>query len=109
MSLDSPTIDRAEALCRAQEHSPFLRDSIVGRREIADAFLTLGAAAAATLALQAFGAYRAASLRRRRQGLALAVALGDLSGELSLEQVTKLLSDFADDAIDHAVQAAILE
>ena len=109
MSRDSPTIDRAEALCRAQEHSPFLRDSIVGRREIADAFLTLGAAAAAALALQASGDDLAASLRRRRQGLALAVALGDLSGELSLEQVTKLLSDFADSAIDQAIHAAIVE
>src|SRR5205814_9029216 len=42
-------------------------------------------------------------------GLALAVALGDLAGELSLEAVTRLLSDFADAAIDRAVAAAIRE
>ena len=48
------------------------------------------------------------TLRRQRQALALAVALGDLSGELTLEQVTELLSDFAD-AIDRAVKAAIGE
>jgi glutamate-ammonia-ligase adenylyltransferase len=41
--------------------------------------------------------------------LALAVALGDLSGELSLEEVTRLLSDFADKAIDEAVRDAIAE
>jgi glutamate-ammonia-ligase adenylyltransferase len=39
----------------------------------------------------------------------LAVALGDLSGELPLERVTKILSDFADRAIDEALSAAILE
>ena len=45
-------------------------------------------------------------LRRQRQGLALAVALGDLAGELSLEEVTRLLSDFADQAIDRALATA---
>jgi glutamate-ammonia-ligase adenylyltransferase len=94
---------------RACEHSPFLRDSLKARPDIADAFLNLGAAGAADVALQASGDDLAASLRRRRQGLALAVALGDLSGELALEQVTKLLSDFADSAIDQAVLAAIAE
>ena len=39
----------------------------------------------------------------------MAVALGDLSGEFALEQVTQLLSDFADSAIDQAVRAAIAE
>ncbi len=48
-----------------------------------------------------------AELRRQRTGLALAVALGDLAGELPLEQVTSLLSDFADRAIDQAVCSAI--
>ena len=48
-------------------------------------------------------------MRRQRLGLALAVALGDLAGELTLEQVTRLLSDFADQAIDEAVAAAIAE
>ena len=48
-------------------------------------------------------------LRRQRHGLALATALGDLSGELSLEGVTGLLSDFADRAIGRALEAAIAE
>ena len=109
MSRESSTSDRLEALRRASEHSPFLRELIGGRPEIVDAFLTRGAHEAAALALQASGADLAASLRRQRQGLALAAALGDLSGELELEQVTLLLSDFADLAIDRAVRAAITE
>ncbi len=109
MSRESSTGDRKEAMRRARAHSPFLRDSIRARPEIADAFLERGAALAADLALQASADDPAASLRRRRQGMALAVALGDLSGELALEQVTQLLSDFADSAIEQAVRTAIAE
>ena len=86
-----------------------MRESIAARPEIADAFLERGAADAASLALQAISDDLSGTLRRQRQGLALAVALGDLSGELPLEQVTRLLSDFADTAIDQAVHAAIAE
>ena len=39
----------------------------------------------------------------------MAVALGDLAGELSLEEVTTALSRFADDALDLAVATAITE
>jgi len=109
MSRNSSTSDRDGAIERAGEHSPFLRDALAARPEIADAFLKLGAVAAAGLSVQSSAQDLSATLRRQRQGLALAVALGDLSGELSLEQVTRLLSDFADDAIDQAVQAAIAE
>src|SRR5437763_8010601 len=109
MTRESSTSDRTIALRRAREHSPFLRDSISARSDIADTFLKLGASAAANLALQSTGDDLSASLRRQRQALALAVALGDLSGEFTLEQVTRLLSDFADSAIDQAVRAAISE
>src|SRR5437763_3782908 len=109
MTRESSTSDRTIALRRAREHSPFLRDSISARSDIADTFLKLGASAAANLPLQATGDDLCASLRRQRQALALAVALGDLSGEFALEQVTRLLSDFADRAIDQAVHAALAE
>src|SRR5947208_7674635 len=109
MTRESSTSDRTIALRRAREHSPFLRDSINTRADIADTFLKLGASAAANLALQSTGDDLAGSLRRQRQALALAVALGDLSGEFALEQVTRLLSDFADDAINQAIHAAIAE
>jgi glutamate-ammonia-ligase adenylyltransferase len=109
MSRKSSRSAGTAALRRATKHSLFLRDCIAARPEIADAFLEHGAAEASALALRASGDDLAGLLRRQRQGLALAVALGDLSGEFALEQVTQLLSDFADGAIDQAVRAAIVE
>ena len=47
--------------------------------------------------------------RRRRRALALAVALGDLAGELPLERVTGALSAFADVSLDAAIAQAIVE
>lgn len=103
------TCGRDDAVRRAREHSPFLRQAVEARRDIVDAFMANGAAAAAKLALALAQGGIDSRLRRQRHGLALAVALGDLAGELALEQVTALLSDFADCAIDEAVKAAIGE
>ena len=100
---------RDDALRRAGEHSPFLRDAIRARGELVETFIRSGAIAAADLALASTGGDVESSLRRQRHGLALSVALGDLASELTLEQVTRLLSDFADRAIDQAISAAILE
>lgn len=101
---------RESVIDRAREHSLFLREAMLSRREIVDRFLDLGAAAAAGLALQAAADLPIERrLRIRRHGLALAVALGDLAAELPLERVTTLLSDFADEAIDQAITAAIAE
>ena len=104
----SDATGRDEAVARARDHSPFLRDALVARADVAEAFVDRGGEAAARLALAA-GADLTVDqrLRQRRHGLALAVALGDLAGELQLERVTGLLSDFADEAIDDAVAAAI--
>ena len=77
--------------------------------QVLDAFIGDGPGAAIELSLQADGPDLEAELRRRRLGLALAVALGDLSGELPLERVTGALSDFADSAIDRALGHAIRE
>ena len=49
----------------------------------------------------------ASALRRAKGRLALALAIGDLSGALTLEAVVGALSDFADLALDHAIKAAI--
>ena len=100
---------REEAIGRARRFSPFLRDALEARPEIANRFGVEGAKAAAAVALGEAGPYLDVELRRQRLGLALAVALGDLSGELSLEEVTSLLSDFADRAIDRAVAEAMRE
>jgi len=96
-------------LRRARDHSPFLREATQARGDIVEIFTEYGAVAAAELALRASGANIEARLRRKRYGLALAVALGDLAGELPLEEVTRLLSGFADQAINEAVAAAIAE
>lgn len=48
-------------------------------------------------------------LRLERRELALAVALGDLSGALDLTAVTAALTAFADDALNRAIAAAMAE
>ena len=100
---------RHGALERAQHHAPFLRDAILAFPEIASRFSAEGAGSAIVAALALGGETVAQRLRRQRRALALAVALGDLSGELSLEALTGALSDFADRAIDDALAAAIEE
>jgi glutamate-ammonia-ligase adenylyltransferase len=103
------SISREGALDRATRFSPFLRAAIGAAPDVARISLDEGAATAVRSALSARADSIDVELRRQRQGLALAVALGDLAGELSLEEVTRLLSDFADQAIDRAVAAAIDE
>jgi glutamate-ammonia-ligase adenylyltransferase len=100
---------RVDAAARAERHAPFLREAMKARPEIAEAFLRDGALAACALAISGATEDVEAALRQQRSGLALAVALGDLAGELSLEQATRLLSDFADSAIDAAVSTAVRE
>jgi len=100
---------RVDALRRADACSPFLRDLIGALPGIAEGFELGGAHEAIDLALAAGDDALEAELRRRRLALALAVALGDLSGELSLEQVTRQLSDFADQAVHCALEAAVRE
>ena len=109
MSRQDSISNRGDALRRARDHSPFLREATQARGDIVEIFTEYGAVAAAELAMRASGANIEARLRRKRYGLALAVALGDLAGELPLEEVTRLLSGFADQAINEAVAAAIAE
>ena len=107
--MNRPDSVREEALERARAHSPFLRRLAEQRGEIVERFLADGAEAAIGQALAVHDEAIARRLRLQRGGLALAVALGDLAGELSLEQVTRHLSDFADRAIDQALGHALAE
>ena len=100
---------RENAVARARNHAPFLRDGLAARPDLAELFLKAGAEAAVAAARAAEGESVEVELRRQRAGLALTVALGDLAGELSLERVTQLLSDFADSAIDRALAEAFRE
>ena len=100
---------RADALrARARAIRRFCARRCERVPEIADAFLSDGAAAAAELALAADGddarrrrCARSATDWRWRSRSAISPA------SLPLEQVTRLLSDFADRAIDRALGAAI--
>ena len=109
MSLARHNDDRTGAVRRAEAHSPFLREALRAWPDIADRFLRDGAEAAAAASLAVERGDIETTLRARRQALALAVALGDLGGELGLERVTELLSRFADSAIEAALTLAIAE
>ena len=100
---------RVGAIERATAYSPFLRAAAIRWPQVAARFMSDGSEAAVAEALAASGDNVAVALRRQRDGLALAVALGDLAGELPLERVTSHLSDFADLAIDTALRAAMVE
>ncbi|HEU4876241.1 MAG TPA: bifunctional [glutamate--ammonia ligase]-adenylyl-L-tyrosine phosphorylase/[glutamate--ammonia-ligase] adenylyltransferase [Sphingomicrobium sp.] len=100
---------RRSAIERARAHSPFLRAAAERWPDVAALFLAEGSESAIAAALRASGETLGATLRLQRHGLALAVALGDLSGELSLEQVTASLSRFADSAIAQALARAVDE
>jgi glutamate-ammonia-ligase adenylyltransferase len=104
-----PSPDRLGAIQRANAHAPFLREASAARPDIVERFVTSGPEAAAAEAIETGGKTVDAELRRRRRALSLAVALGDLSGELSLREVTAFLSDFADAAIQRSVEAAMAE
>lgn len=109
MKCGGQQLAREQAIARARECSPFLRDALGARPDLERIFLFEGPEAAAAAALSADAEKTEVLLRRRRTGLALAVALGDLSGELGLEEVTASLSAFADRAIDSALASAIAE
>ena len=109
MKATSGSPERRQAIARAEAESPFLRGAVERWPEITAMFDEQGADPAIAAALAVPGDDVASTLRRRRHALALAVALGDLAGELPLEAVTAHLSAFADQAIDTALAAAIAE
>jgi len=111
-ALTRPSADKAvrqDALRRAHQYSPFLRDTSAAFPELARLFVEKGSEAAVEAALAATGETVEVELRRKRSGLALTVALGDLAGELSFERATRYLSDFADWAIEKALATALAE
>lgn len=97
---------------RAEQHSPYLRSLMARRPEVLERMRTLGIMATLEAAREEAGdnaADTGRALRREKQAVALVTALGDLAGLLSLRQVVGILSDFADRALDRAIQAAIAE
>ena len=101
--------DLNDAVARAEKHSPFLRVQLEAHPGVVAALARGSIEKAVQVALQAGADVPevGTKLRRERTALALALAIGDLAGGLSLEEVTRALSDLADRSLERAVAAAI--
>ncbi len=101
----------ADALQRAAGHAPFLRHAIERNADLTDLLAAGDLDGAMALAMRRGDDAESvgAGLRRERAALALVLAIGDLAGLLSMEVVTRALSDLADRALDRAIAAAIEE
>lgn len=103
--------DWTQALARMRGHSPFLARQ-ADRFPIVTAALADGDMDAALALARNVGTVEdgvARSLRRRRGALALVTAFADLSGAWDMDRVTRALSDFADEALEEALAAAMAE
>ena len=101
------TADWTGAIARARAHAPYLAGLLDRLPELTE-ILAAGDGAGALAWARAAGSAASevgSALRREKQALALALAIGDLAGAFPLLQVTGELSAFA----DHALHAAIAE
>lgn len=102
--------DVAAALSRAEANSPFLCQLIERQPDLVAVIKSgdFDAALAQSLAIECEND-PAAALRLQRQGVALVTAIADLAGAWDLTRVTRILSDFADTALDAAIAGAFAE
>ena len=102
--------DWEDAIARACRFAPFLARALDRQPEL-EALLATGDSESALEWSQARGEHEDTSVALRRQRLALAttLAIGDLSGAFTLDEVMRELSDFADHALDRAIRTAIAE
>jgi glutamate-ammonia-ligase adenylyltransferase len=99
-----------QALTRAAANSPFLARLIDDQPALVALLKKGDADGALTSALSVtIDQNPAATVRLRRQGVALVTAIADLAGIWDLTRLTRILSDFADSALDSAIAAAIEE
>lgn len=98
-----------EAIERARDNSPFLAGLIDRNADLIPAIEAgdFDGALASALARQSDKV--ATTLRLQRQGVALVTGIADLAGIWDLTRITRILSDFADHALDIAIAAAIDE
>lgn len=105
-ALPSPIApDWSGAIARAQAHAPYLSRGLNRLPELAR-LLAAGEGEAALAWAKSAGngaPDTASALRREKQALALALAIGDLAGAFPLLRVTQELSDFADRAMESAI------
>lgn len=103
--------DWSDTEARIRAHSPFLARAL-DRFPAVTERLAAGDFDGALVSAQAAGCPEdgvARSLRRRRGAIALAVGAADLAGAWDMDRVTRALSDFADQALEDALAAAIQE
>jgi [glutamine synthetase] adenylyltransferase / [glutamine synthetase]-adenylyl-L-tyrosine phosphorylase len=100
---------KMEDLTHAETHSPFLAQLIARNPELTSIIKTGDFDGALCAAFSIKADTVAATLRKQRQGVALVTAIADLSDAWDLTRVTRVLSDFADTALEAAIAAAIEE
>jgi [glutamine synthetase] adenylyltransferase / [glutamine synthetase]-adenylyl-L-tyrosine phosphorylase len=98
-----------DAITRARANSPFLAGLIERNPDLMPAIVAGDFDAALASALARKAGKVSSTLRLQRQGVALVTAIADLTGIWDLTRVTRILSDFADHAVDQAIAAAIEE
>lgn len=99
----------SDALSRAHANSPFLAGLIERSSDLMPLIEAGDFEVALSSALARTSENTGSALRKQRQGVALVTAIADLAGVWDLTQVTRVLSDFADRALDLAIAAAIEE
>ena len=97
------------AIARANANSPFLTGLIERNPDLMASIEAGDFDGALASALGRSEDSVGTTLRRQRQGVALVTAIADLAGAWNLARITRILSDFADHALDHAIAAAIEE
>jgi [glutamine synthetase] adenylyltransferase / [glutamine synthetase]-adenylyl-L-tyrosine phosphorylase len=97
------------AIARAKANSPFLAGLIERNLDLMPLLEAGDVEAALSSALARTSDNVGTALRKQRQGVALVTAVADLAGIWDLTRVTRILSDFADHALDAAIAAAIEE
>jgi len=101
--------DWTAAIARARAHAPYLAGALDRLPRLTE-LLAAGDSAGALALAKAAGEGApdtSAALRREKQALALALAIGDLAGAFPLLQVTGALSAFADRALNAAIVEGI--
>lgn len=99
----------ASALERAQSCSPFLANLIDREPDVISRLPDMIADPLAAVRVNDEAMPVAKRLRIERRRLALVAAIGDLGGMLDFRTVGRILSDFADYALDAAIRAATAE
>ena len=99
--------DWTNAIERARDNAPFLARSLDRLPDLAELLAAGDAEAAFDYCARAGeGADVGVALRRERLALALTLAIGDLAGAFTLDEVMTRLSVFADEALGRAIREA---